>query len=231
VAMLGTQEGDMAEDGGDDHQVTGRAAVRRLFVARLAEAGMRRARGASVADHDALMERLVDHLAYMRPECLSVLADAVIGAGGGARRDECPSEVTIRNWAEGLQAKPWEERPIVRSWLASVEGPRAEAGGYLVQLMRHLRKRPVPPTPYDIRQIHAQAGEDQRTIGLIRGRIERGTATDTDRAELRAYLNDEALARDIVDAGKARRAAAEAETRAVAAEGCGAMTGFQAGVR
>lgn len=187
--------------------VAGRALVRECLVRRLAEAGLRRPRGTSAAQHDAMMERLVVRLAYMSRANLEQLAESVLDAAGGPQRDICPSEVVIRNWAEGLQKRPWRDLPIVRSWLASVEGPKAEMGGYLVPLLRFLRAKAVPPTPWDMKRIMEQAAEDQRMQGLVQDRMARGVASADDLDWRAAQAADAALAREIVADGAAHRAA------------------------
>lgn len=190
-----------------DEDETGRALVRECLVRRLAEAGLRRPKGVSAGQHAAMMDRLVMRLAYMSRANLVVLAEAILDHAQGQLRDTCPSEVVIRNWAEGLQARPWRDLPIVRSWLASVKGPEAELGGYLVQLTRFLRARAVPPAPYDLQRIKEQADADQRAAWLIRDRIARGVANAEDMAWISAMEADAQTAGAIVAAGACARAA------------------------
>lgn len=172
--------------------------VRGLLLARLDEAGLRRPRGATVEGWEAVRARLVRQLAYMDDENLKTLADLVLDHAGGRRRDESPSEIVIRSLAHALQAPPFEERRIVRSWLASVEGPQAEAGGYLVELFRFLRRTGRPPLAFDMARLREEADENRRGVALIRERIDRGTAQAADRQWLSAYLADRDAARRLI---------------------------------
>jgi hypothetical protein len=125
---------------GAEVEAEGRRAVREVLVTRLDGAGMMRRKGVTEAEHREWVGRLVDRLAYMSRANLAVLADHLLVLGEGKLRAEWPREVTILGWAEGLQARPIEDAPIVQSWLRSVEGPVAVAGGFEVELLRFLRK-------------------------------------------------------------------------------------------
>ncbi|PZX50764.1 hypothetical protein LX76_03303 [Cereibacter changlensis] len=63
----------------------------------------------------------------------------------------------------------------------------------------------------DRRKILEEAAENQRGRELMLGRVERGTATADDRAALAAYEEDLRQARDIVAAGRAKRAAGKGQ--------------------
>lgn len=184
----------------------GKAKVRDLLIQRVAEAGMTRAKGMSIEMHDAYMKRLEAMLAYMSADNLMTLAEIVIGNGQGAGGTAWPSEVTVKGWAHGLQEPPVSQPRIIHSWLASIEGPVAEAGGYLVELYRLLRKTGVPPGPYDKVKMRDMARENSRRTALIADRIERGTVTAEDRDWLERYRSDERAARQIVEEGAKRRA-------------------------
>ncbi|MEH6774947.1 MAG: hypothetical protein V7668_13560 [Cereibacter changlensis] len=192
------------EQGGEDGKKRA-ALVRALLVQRLAEAGLVRPKGQSEAAHAEALTRLVAFLGYMAPENLTVLAELVLDHAEGPKRNVWPSEAVIRSLARGLQERPLMEHPIVTSWLASIEGPKAELGGYLVELLRFLRRHPRPPMAMDRRKILEEAAENQRGRELMLGRIERGTATADDRAWLARFDEDERLARDIVAAGRMKR--------------------------
>lgn len=184
------------QDQDQNHDQAGRAAVRALLIERLQGAGLRRARGISQTQHLAALDRLTGHLAYMTFANLETLAEVVLDAAQGGI---CPSEALIRQYGEALQARPLAQHRIVTSWLASVEGPRAEARGDLVELFRWLRRHaPRPPLPMDMRMIAEMAAANNRQRELIRGRIERQTASDEDSAWLAAYLRDQDAARQIV---------------------------------
>lgn len=195
----------MTEAQTTEDEAEGRAAVRHRLIHRLRDAGMVRPKGVAEAAHDAMLARLVDHLAYMSPAVLDVLADEVMAVASGAKRNEWPSEVTVRNMAQALQPRPFAQAPIVSSWLASVEGPMAEAGGYLVELFRFLRERRRPVLPHDLRQIKEQAGENARMRRVIEERRDCGRMSPDDGRWIEAYLTDAREAQAIVDAGRARR--------------------------
>ena len=200
------QEDDQAV-GAENSPETGKAAVRRHLISRLDAAGLVRAKGVSERSHTEMCDRLVDHLAYLSADNLAVLAEVVMGHTTGAMHTVWPAEVTIRAWAAAIERPPMAEALIVSSWLASVEGPVAEAGGYLVELYRFLSRHRRPPLAMDARDIKRAAAEAQRSHGIIRDRIERGHGTDADRAELHRYAADLQSAQMVVDAGRARRVA------------------------
>ena len=105
-----------------------------------------------------------------------------------------------------MQPRPFRLHRIVTSWLASVEGPVADAGGYLVQLFRFLRRHCRPPTAYDLTSIKQQAAEDNRRLAMISDRTARGAASQDDEAWHAAYLADEQQARGFVTHGNGTRA-------------------------
>lgn len=185
----------------------GRTRVRQVLVARLQEAGLKPCRKQTAAAHEEMWGRLADQLAYMEPENLLTLADQVMALAEGPRHDQCPAEVTIRAVAHALQRPPFEEHRIVSSWLASVEGPVAEAGGYLVELYRWLRQHGRPPLTWDMKKIREQAAENNRQVTLLRDRGERGVIQPADREWLEAWAKDQQSARRIVREGQNRRAA------------------------
>lgn len=193
------------EEGAED--AAGRAAVRQHLLHRLDVAGLRRGKGLTEADHAEMCRHLVEHLAYLSVPSLVTLADQVLADARGPKRDQWPPEVTIRQMAEALERRPVTDRPIVRSWLASVEGPRAEAGGYLVALFRALRKLGRPIMVYDLRAVQAEAVEDHRRRAMIAERRRAGDDRAEDRAWLSAWVEDERVAREIVDRGNRARAA------------------------
>lgn len=198
--------GTAAEAGTGPAPEGGRALVRTLFVQRLDEAGIRPGRGRLVRDHREMLDRLVGHLAYMAPDNLRTLATETIRAAGGPLHDLCPSEATIRGFAEGLQRKPVAMRRIVTSWLASVEGPHARAGGWLTDLYRWLLRHGRPPTAYDLRQIRDTAEGNRRLAGVMTDRLERGALSQPDRVWLSRWIDDSRAAERLVAAGEEVRA-------------------------
>lgn len=184
----------------------GRAAVKDLLTDRLDAAGLQRPKGVSVDGHAMTRRRLEDHLSYMDPENLMTLAEALLDSVTGAH---WPSELVVRQMAHALQAPPAGQKRIVTSWLASVEGPMAEAGGWLVELYRFLLRHGRPPLSMDMRQIREQAAGNARRVEMIRGRIDRDVASGEDREWLERYLADQRAARAVVEQGAQRRQEAE----------------------
>jgi hypothetical protein len=190
-----------------EEAAAGRAKVRDLLVDRANAAGLVRRKGVTDAAHAALIDRLCGQLAYMTPDNLRTLAELVIDAGDGPGRTWWPAETTVRGLAEALQARPLAQHRIVSSWLASVEGPVAEAGGWLVELYRFLRQHKRPPFAWDRRRLREEAAENNRRHGLLCDRVNRNAAVAEDRAWMASYAEDAREARAIVDAGRAARAA------------------------
>lgn len=195
----------MSTETDNTHDTTGREAVRELVLSRLTASGLQRGKGLSSTEHDAMLKRLADYLSYLSRPSLEALADQILEVATGPKRNLWPSELLIRQMAEALERRPFAEKPIVRSWLASIEGPRAEAAGYLVQLYRHLRQHQRPVLPYDLRQVQARATEDRRRRQLIEERIGYGQASEEERRWLLTLVEDEAAAREIVARGRVAR--------------------------
>lgn len=190
---------------GEDTELAGREAVRVHFVNRLRTSGLIPRRGMTAAQQDEVLARLVDFLAYLSVPSLITLADEVLQAAGGKARNEWPSEVSIRSMAEGKQRRPFERAPIVTSWLASVEGPLAEARGDLAQLYRWLRVHRRPVMAYDLREVARQRDEDARRLHQMEQWPH--MVTDADRRWAEALAADLQAAQQIVDRGRAARAA------------------------
>lgn len=214
-----------AETGQDE---VGRALVRRLLIDPLNSAGLKpeyrpakRGKdklGKEVPEqvHKAAMEMLLRDLDHMNAENLRTLCDSVLRQATlpGPAQGHWPAAVMIIAWGNGLQLRPFRLHRLVTSWLASVEGPIAEAAGYDVQLLRFLRRHQRPPTEFDLNECKAQAREDNRLMCLITDRIARGVVQDLDREWHAAYLADQQLARSIVDRGQDARAAQSKEAAA-----------------
>lgn len=179
--------------------LTGRAAVRVLLIERLDQAGLAKPRKVSVDAHEVGQKRACDHLAYMDPENLMTLAEVLIGV---CKDGFWPAEFVIRQMAESLQPAPALESRIFQSWLASIEGPKAELDGTLVELYRFLKAKKMPPGPVDKRLIAERSADNARFLELVKERIE---VPAEEQARWDAYRRDEAAAREIVDGGKKKR--------------------------
>ncbi len=177
---------------------TGQARVRRHLLERGDEAGLKRPAKMTVETFGRWRDRLVAALDHMTPDNLETLAELVIANAAGRRHDEWPAEVLVRQFAKGLQPRPAGQGRIVTSWLASVEGPAAEAGGYLVELHQFLLARGRPPSEIDMRTIRAEAASNHREVERITRRADRGTADEADRVWLEAFRRAEARAQALV---------------------------------
>ena len=187
---------------------SGRAMVRALLIDPLDLAGLTRPRGVTTDTHRARMAQLAERLAYMSPDNLATLRDVIQShAASPAGGNAWPAPVVVEGWAQGLQARPMRSSDIIRSWLASVEGPPALAAGYHVQLFRFLRRRMLPPSDYDKRMIREQADRDRRTQAVYAERLAHGVATPDECGWLETLARDDAAGRDIIAEGEARRAA------------------------
>lgn len=207
-------------EGETTHDTAGRDVVRSLFVDRLETSGLQRGKGQggkllTEEQHAAMLKRLVGFLSYLSPASLEALAEEVLDSATGPKRNLWPSELVIRQIAEAKEKRPREMHPIVTSWLASIEGPKAEAGGYLVQLFRHLRKHPRPVLAYDLTQIRREAESDRRRLSLVRERVELGLAGSEDQAWLAEFVEDESVAQGIIDKARVHRAKKTEEEQAL----------------
>lgn len=192
----------------DAEQVrAGRHAVRTLFWDRLDEAGVVRPKGLTVDQYNALRDRMADRLSYMAAPNLTTLAQLMIDAAQGPWRNRCPEEVVIWNQAKALQQPPLREHPIYTSWVRSIEGPPALAGGYLVELAQFVAKTFRAPFEYELASIKEAADANARRLHLTEGRAERGTAPRDDLQWAAWYVRERDRLSQVVADGMAHRAA------------------------
>jgi len=198
----------------------GRAVVREVLVNRLNAAGLRPRKGCTAAAQAKIMDHLVQGLSYMTPDNLATLAESILihAAQPGPDRGLWPREVLIRGWAQVLQSRPFRLHPIVASWLRSREGPVALAGGYLVPLLRWLKRHRRPLLVYDMTLVRQEAEELQKRLTDIRARLDQGYSWPGDHELMEAWARDHAEALQYVDEGSAARALKAAQ----AAQGEGA---------
>jgi hypothetical protein len=197
-----------AVDGDAGQNLSGRARVRRVLVAPLVGDGLERQPKVSVTEHAAFLEKLVDRLSYLDEAALRVVAECTLRLADGPRHNRWPSFATIWGVAQRVcrQPEPDEARHIMTTWLRSIEGPIAQAGGYLVELHGWLRKHGIPPRDYDMRQIRAGADENARTLARLQARIDRGEAAPSDVDWVTGYLRSRAYCEALVAGGAAVRA-------------------------
>ncbi|RVV99715.1 hypothetical protein EKE94_03270 [Mesobaculum littorinae] len=189
-------------------EAEGRARVLALLWDRLDAAGLKPPPRVTGETWAATRRKLTAELAHLDSENLDTLVQNVLDAATGPKRDRSPKYLTIRNYGLGLQQRPLRQARIITSWLASKEGPQAEAGGYLVELFRFVRKHQRPVLPYDMRQIRKVADENARALQRYRERAAAGKISAQERAWCEAYQRDATEARQIIEEGKARRDAA-----------------------
>lgn len=197
----------MTDAQGTEDFEAGRAVVRKHLIERLHAAGMvkpRKLGAEAFAQSQKFLER---QLAYMSADNVMTLAETLIDNAVGS---EWPSEVVIRAMAKDLQKPPVTQSRLMSSWLASVEGPKAVAAGYLVELYRYLRRHNKPPAAFDLRRIAEEADANQRHATIVRERIEADIARPEDRHWLVQYQADREAALAIVDHGNKKRAEGDA---------------------
>lgn len=187
----------------DQTSMSGKDAVRVRLIQRLEAAGLKRPKSCKTDEiFERAKRRLVDFLAYLSPASLEALADQLLSYPTGKGRDLWLPELTIRQMAEALERRPPEEAPIVTSWLASVEGPRALAAGYAVEMLRYLRKKRSPLMPYEHRLIAEEAHRAKRMMQLISERQRDGIDREEDKQWLAEYAADLRLVEALVVRGE-----------------------------
>lgn len=189
----------------DEQAQQGRDRVREVVVTRLREAGAQRPKAMTVSDCDALYRRLVEDLAYMSAENLEVLVDLLIEEIAKDSKQRLPSEIAIRHLARSLQPKPPTQAKIVTSWLRSIEGPKALAGGYAVELYRWLAKYGRPPMAHDSRKIREAARDNARQRIVVAENERAGRAAPDELAWAEAYARDLQLVEQLVAEGQQKR--------------------------
>jgi hypothetical protein len=200
-------KGEAAELARADLERAGRHAVRTLFWDRLDEAGVKRPKGLTVEAYAALRDRLTDRLSYMAAPNLVTLAQLMIDAAQGPWRDKCPDEVVIWNHAKAIQRPPIGEHPIYTSWVRSIEGPPALAGGYLLELAEFVVRFYRAPTDYDLAKIKEAAAANARRLYLTQDRAARGVAPADDLQWASWYVRERDRLAGFVADGMAHRAA------------------------
>ena len=181
-----------------------RARVETVLMARLRAAGYRKPRGLAQADFDVGLAALADRLAYLTPDNLATLAEAIVDT---AALPNWPAERWVLDMAATLQRPPVQHVRVIQSWLGSVEGPKAVARGDLVPLYRFLQRHKRPPVAYEMRKIAEAASADNHRLMIWHERLAIGTLIEADRQALAHHDADLADALAIVDAGNAARAA------------------------
>ena len=183
---------------------TGRDRVRRLLLAPM---GFRHPKGVDEAEGRKRLDNLADELGYMTDASLAALAEMVQFHGQGSARNWWPDRATFIGLAEVVQPRPIAALPALRSWFGSVEGPRAQAAGELVETYEYIARRKLPPATSQARQLVAeQARENARRLLILGERRAAGLGVmEGDVKWERWYLARRAECEAIVKAERAAR--------------------------
>lgn len=201
------KEGAENGAGGDAaHPLSRRARVRRLLIEPLAKDGLIRAKGVTLEEHAAFLDKLADKVGYLDDAMLATLAELVLNMAEGVARNHWPSFATIWNIATRLRRPPDDESHIMCSWLVSVAGPIAQEAGHLVELYLWLRKHGCPPSDFALKAIRQEASENARTRARIARDVQAGSARASDADWLDGYLSTLAYCEALVARGAAKRA-------------------------
>lgn len=173
-----------------DGQQHGRALVRQVLLEPLTQGGMQRPRGMSVADHDRMLARLADKLAYLDRDKLAGLAALIIRLSEGKQGGHWPTEVQVLKWAWAMLPPPPSAHTYAQSLIRSAMGRRAMDEGWVVELYRAALKFGPPPQKYVIGQLQDEASDNQRRRQRVREWIEAGRATADERGWLSAWHRD-----------------------------------------
>lgn len=200
----------------------GRKAVRARLIEPLLAEGMKRRQGETVEDERAFIDRLVGKLAYMAPESLDRLLPIVRALAGGAGKNRWPEEISVVNFAHGIEAPPDRSDEVLWSWLHSVAGERARREGVLMATRAFIKTFRFPPKDkpgsrfYADRRLPEMQREIDRDIEMLRRSIASGEARPSEVEHLRAFEETLAGLEAIVEAGIRHR---REKTEAVADEG------------
>ena len=190
----------------EQKEETKRDRVRRLLITPLVDpiVGLGMRRNKKIMDEDRFkttLDRLCDELGYMSDLGLETLFGFLKYKGEGPNRDILPVRATFLAYAELVEACPIERIPAMRSWFASVEGPKAKLNGTLVETYRFIRtfKRP-PSDPKAQDRIQVKAVENQRELEHARGMIARGRNVGDHQRFIDTYEADRAAAQALLSA-------------------------------
>lgn len=197
----------MSMDEADATALKGRAAVRALLIEPLQADGLVRPKGETLVQYHGFLDRLAEKLAYLPQPLLVTLREIVLNMARGALLNQWPSFASIWNTATRLMPPPDDARHIMVTWLASVEGPRAQAQGHLVELYGFLRRFGRPPSPHDMIDIRKRAADNASQRVRIQERIAAGRAWAGDEDWLARYTDAMAHCEALVAAGQAAREA------------------------
>ncbi|MEO0914780.1 MAG: hypothetical protein AAFY59_17660, partial [Pseudomonadota bacterium] len=117
-----------------------RRRVREDFIQPLREAGLARPRSQTVAQLDAMLERLEGRLAYLTSDELVILREVALEIATGPLKTHWPSEATIYSQATSIRRPPPSFSEKVRSYMRCAVGRAAVEGGYGGVLLDWLKR-------------------------------------------------------------------------------------------
>ena len=159
-----------------DHHTSARDKVRRCFIDKMAEAGMRFQHRTSAEDQRRKLDQMADDLAHMSEDNLNRLFVCLRSKGAGSRGDFWPPRVTILKYAEDAQPRPTEEIRGLQSWFISQAGrDAATVPGRLVAEFDFWTSHKHPPMSADQkRMVASYAGRDAARADRLDERRARG---------------------------------------------------------
>jgi hypothetical protein len=176
--------------------------------------GFRFPRGTDPEVAKSTLNRIADELAYLSDDSLAAVCDILRTKGEGSSRNFWPDRATFLGFAEIVQRRPLRDLPGLASWFGSIEGPKAEKEGTLVETMQFIISRKMPPVSDTARQaVVSRAAENKRRLQIISERRERGVAVDADDLAFEDWYGKQlAVATDLMREERARRGFADHAT-------------------
>jgi hypothetical protein len=148
---------------------TKRDRVRRLFIDRLSQDGMRFKHGTPEFEQKKRLDRMADDLSYMSDNNLEKLRLCLRTKGEGTSKNFWPSRVTVLGFAEVAQPRPLEEIPGLKGWFVSDAGRQAaKVPGQLLAEFRFWTQFKRPPMTAGEK---AKIGRDAKEIGSRMSRL------------------------------------------------------------
>lgn len=168
------------------------------MLADLAERGMKRPKGQTVAQWIAAGDRLAMALAYLPGAMLEALAEMLVERADAG--EHLPTEARTLNLARFLLPPPPRESRLVAAFMASDAGRKAWGRGPLVaaSLLRFLVKRRLPPQVGGWQEIEAEAEAAARAVASAVARVEAGEARPGDASMIAASAAEAEAARALV---------------------------------
>lgn len=198
-------------------ETTPRACVRVHFIDRLEEAGFIRHKRTTREAHRRTLERLCEGLAYLDPDNLATLAQAVLFTASKDGPPIWPQEARILAMAHDLVTPPAREFRVVSSWLASVEGPKLLAEGCeaeMFALLRRPERRGRPPSNWERHEVKRAAADNARRLERTERLMAEGRASESEIAWRAHHLALREEARALIAEGQKKRSAGAPEVDA-----------------